>query len=75
MTIQIQQTFPHCERCGIMIHTRRERIVARTLDGREITLCSELCRDEYLDLYGLGERGGQTSSAPRRRPNPRTHGS
>lgn len=57
MTIQIQQTFPHCERCGIMLHTRRARIAARAADGRSLVFCSDLCRDEYAELYGLAERG------------------
>ena len=57
MTIQVQQTFPHCARCGIMVHTRRARIAARGLDGRPEVFCSELCRDEYADLFGLADRG------------------
>lgn len=70
MTIQIQQTFPHCERCGIMIHTRRPRIVASTTSDRAVVFCSELCRGEYTDLFGLGDPGewSQGSSAtPARR--------
>ena len=57
MTIQIQQEFPHCARCGIMVHTRRARIVGRGEDGRTLVFCSELCRDEYAELVGLADRG------------------
>ena len=28
MAIQVKQEFPHCERCGIMIHERQRRIEA-----------------------------------------------
>lgn len=71
MTIQIQQTFPHCERCGIMIHTRRSRIVARALDDRTVVFCTDRCRDEYAELSGLADSGdwadGATASARSRR--------
>ena len=72
MTIQIQQEFPHCARCGIMVHTRRARIVARGLDRRAVVFCSELCRDEYEDLVGLAERGdwAATGASTGRRERP-----
>lgn len=57
MAIQINQEFPHCARCGIMVHTRRARIVAAGRDGASLIFCSELCRDEYADLVGLSSPG------------------
>lgn len=57
MTIQIQQTFPHCTRCGIMMHHSRPRIDALDADGKRVLFCSELCRDEYAALSGLSALG------------------
>jgi hypothetical protein len=65
LSIQIKQVFPHCERCGKMVHTRRPRIAARA-EGRPVVFCSELCRDEYDRLFGLSDRGqwiGETPAA------------
>ena len=57
MAIQIEQTFPRCRRCGKMIHTRAQRIVATDVDENTVVLCSNVCRDEYEALYGLADRG------------------
>jgi hypothetical protein len=56
MPIQVNQEFPHCERCGKMVHTRRGRIVAATGSG-PVIFCSELCRDEHDERFGLTDRG------------------
>lgn len=52
VTIQIEQTFPHCERCGRMLHWRMPRFAAVTAAGAAVALCSERCRDEYERLDG-----------------------
>ena len=70
MAIQVKQEFPHCERCGIMIHERQRRIEAG--GGRDpLVWCSELCRDEYVEMHGLADRGrwvtGETAGLGRRR--------
>jgi hypothetical protein len=57
VTIQIQQTFPHCTRCGIMRHHSQPRIDALDADGKRVLFCTELCRDEYAELFGLSDRG------------------
>jgi hypothetical protein len=57
MPIQIEQKFPRCKRCGRMIHLRGDRIEAVGLAGERIVLCSETCRTEYEQLYGLSQRG------------------
>lgn len=44
-----------------MIHLRGDRIEAVGLAGDRIVLCSEICRTEYEELYGLSERGGWRS--------------
>ncbi len=68
MGIQITQTFPHCARCGRMMHTSQQRIVAHAEDGSVVQFCSELCRDEYRDLNGLGDNGAwKTPAAETRR--------
>lgn len=54
MTIQINQEFPHCARCGLMLHYSQGRFGARDAGGVELALCSELCRDEYAELNGYG---------------------
>ena len=63
MTIQVQQTFPHCARCGIMLHFRRPRIAALDTDERRVLFCSELCRDEYAETPGLADRGAWQEAA------------
>ena len=63
--IQIEQTFPRCRRCGKMIHLRGERIEATGLDGASLVFCSEICRDEYAELFGLGDPGGWRSAQVR----------
>jgi ribosomal protein L24E len=63
LSIQIKQVFPHCERCGKMVHTKRARIVARA-DSRLVIFCSELCRDEYEGLFGLSDRGRWVDQTP-----------
>ena len=70
MAIQVNQEFPHCERCGIMLHERQRRIVAGS--GRaQIVYCSEICRDEHVEMHGLVDRGiwmsGGSSGIGRRR--------
>jgi len=57
MTIQIKQEFPHCARCGIMVHTKRRRIAAKDTANRPVVFCSDLCRDEHATLFGLADRG------------------
>jgi hypothetical protein len=61
--VRIDQTFPRCARCGRMIHDEAPRIeIGR---GRRATvLCSELCRDEYVALHGLADRGTWRTPAP-----------
>lgn len=57
MAIQVKQEFPHCARCGIMIHERQRRIEA-TGGGRDrLVYCSEICRDEYTEMHGLTDLG------------------
>lgn len=56
MAIQIEQRFPKCSRCGVMLHASAPRIVLRDA-GRARHLCSERCRDEYLALTSLADRG------------------
>jgi hypothetical protein len=67
MTIQVRQEFAHCDRCGIMLHTSRSRIAARTDGGARVLFCSELCRDEYAELFGLSERGEWAATTDRGR--------
>lgn len=50
MTIQIEQKFPRCQRCGKMIHFRAEHFGAVDRDGKKVVLCSEVCAREYADL-------------------------
>jgi hypothetical protein len=57
LTIQVKQEFPHCERCGRMMHTSRPHIAARRSGGAIVFFCSELCRNEYGELFGLDEQG------------------
>jgi len=70
MAIQINQHFPHCARCGIMLHSSQDRIAARADDGRPLVFCSALCRDEYVELNGLADPGelipGVTNDAGRK---------
>jgi hypothetical protein len=65
--IQIQQTFPHCTRCGLMLHTSRRRIDAADTEGRRVPFCSELCRDEYAELVGLSDAGSWADGTIRTR--------
>jgi hypothetical protein len=57
VTIQVKQEFPHCERCGLMMHTSRPHIAARKSERAPVVFCSALCRDEYAELFGLAEKG------------------
>ena len=57
MTIQVQQTFPHCDRCGIMLHHSRLRLETTDGEGKPVRFCTELCRDEYAQLVGLSDAG------------------
>ncbi len=70
MAIQVKQEFPHCERCGIMVHERRRRIAATGGNG-PVVYCSELCRDEYVEMHDLSDRGewvtGESAGIGRRR--------
>jgi hypothetical protein len=40
-----------------MIHLRAERIEAIGLAGEQVVLCSEICRTEYDDRFGLSDQG------------------
>lgn len=40
-----------------MIHLRADRIEATGMAGERVVLCSEICRSEYAELFGLAERG------------------
>jgi len=40
-----------------MIHLRAERIEATGIDGARVVLCSEICRSEYADVFGLRDHG------------------
>jgi hypothetical protein len=40
-----------------MIHLRAPRIEIAGVSRRPLALCSELCRDEYVELHGLSDRG------------------
>ena len=56
MAIQIEQRFPKCDRCGVMLHVSTQRLVA--LEGATTRqFCSELCRDEYAALTPLTTQG------------------
>jgi hypothetical protein len=46
-----------------MIHLRADRIEATGMAGEHIVLCSEICRSEYEQLFGLSERGEWRSPA------------
>ena len=63
MAIQVKQEFPHCERCGIMIHDRQRRIEADGGGREPLVFCSELCRDEYVEMHGLADRGAWVTGA------------
>ncbi|MCY3923992.1 MAG: hypothetical protein OXG52_00550 [bacterium] len=71
MAIQVKQEFPHCQRCGIMIHERRRRIEAPSGGRGPLVYCSEICRDEYVEMHGLEDRGrwvtGEAAGIGRRR--------
>jgi hypothetical protein len=62
--MRIDQVFPRCARCGRMIWTDVPRIEIRGERRKVTTLCSELCRDEYVELYGLEDRGAWRTPAP-----------
>jgi hypothetical protein len=53
MPIQINQEFPHCARCGIMLHHSQGRFAAENTGGGRVVLCTDLCRTEYAELVGL----------------------
>ncbi len=62
--MRIDQLFPRCARCGRMIFTDAPRIEMRR--GRPLkvtTLCTELCRNEYIELHGLDDRGSWRTPA------------
>ena len=40
-----------------MMHTSRPHIAARRSGGAIVFFCSELCRNEYGELFGLDEQG------------------
>ena len=63
MAIQVKQEFPHCERCGIMIHDRQRRIEADSGGREPLVFCSEICRDEYVEVHGLADRGTWVTGA------------
>jgi hypothetical protein len=66
MTIQIEQKFPRCQRCGRMIHFEAARIEATSSQGRTVVFCSEECQGEYAELFGLAAPGTWASRATRR---------
>ena len=57
MTVRIDQAFPRCARCGKMINVHARRLAVTLPGGQKILLCSEICRDEYVALHGLSDRG------------------
>jgi hypothetical protein len=61
--IRIDQVFPRCARCGRMIYIDVPRIEIRGTGRQVTTLCSDLCRDEYTELYGLDDRGAWRTPA------------
>jgi hypothetical protein len=62
--IQIEQKFPRCNRCGKMIHFRASRIEAEASDAKVVVFCSEICRDEYADLFTLASAGTWRGGRP-----------
>jgi hypothetical protein len=56
MTIQIEQKFPRCQRCGKMIHFRAEHLQGVDRDGKKVVLCSEICAREYADLINRSDQ-------------------
>jgi hypothetical protein len=46
-----------------MIHLRADRIEAIGTGGERVVLCSEICRSEYVQLYGLSDQGEWRSPA------------
>lgn len=40
-----------------MMHTARPHIAARKSEKKPAVFCSELCRDEYAELFGLADKG------------------
>lgn len=57
MAVRIDQAFPRCGRCGKMINIRARRLAVGQSGGQKTLLCSEICRDEYVALHGLTNRG------------------
>ena len=55
--VRIEQVFPRCARCGKLINLHAPRIVIADGGRRQLMLCSEICRDEYVELHGLNDRG------------------
>jgi hypothetical protein len=46
-----------------MIHLQADRIEAAGMAGENIVFCSEICRSEYQELFGLSDRGEWRSPA------------
>lgn len=63
MAIQINQQFPHCARCGIMLHSTQKQIDAVALDGKEIVFCSQRCFDEYRERWGFSSASNGSAVA------------
>jgi hypothetical protein len=61
MVIQIEQTFPRCDRCGRMIHGEAARIETTSAEGRAVVFCSEICRNEFAELFQLESLGQWTT--------------
>ncbi len=47
MPIQINQKFPRCQLCGKLIPLRAEPQTVILPDGKSLSFCSQVCRQEY----------------------------
>jgi hypothetical protein len=66
MTIQIEQKFPRCQRCGKMIHFEARRLEGTSRDGRTVVFCSDICHDEFAEVFGLATLGSWATRTTRR---------
>jgi len=63
MAIQVKQEVPRGEGCGRMIHERQRRVEADGGGRDPLVYCSEICRDEYVEMNGLADRGSWVTGA------------
>ena len=49
-----------------MFHFEAPRIEATSSLGRMVVFCSEVCRDEFMELFGLASPGSWTTRTTQR---------